>query len=440
MNEERYWNINLLNKWFAISSIIFMVSMIWMFIDDNDDDFKTYQRAFRKMEIKNSEKKLLQELEAVKDERGGYEEKLSDAQKSFDGKQEDLTEAISSLDQITAKFNKANMNFLGQKSVVDAEKYKYETVKLHGHGDEVHEVEEYYFGLLGELHILQLKKEEKEAAMLAVEDTINAIGREKKQAEDELNQVLKEVNLVDRKLTNLDRKRMSIANKIGDIVRDLPILDFMAPYYKVEQVVLPNIKYNVNFASVPEVDRCTSCHLGISNPDYINAEQPFTSHPNLDLYLTSSSPHPYEEFGCTGCHNGRGRGTNFISVTHTPDNPEDKAAWEEEYDWHTMHHWLKPMLPAKYSEASCFKCHNNEVQIKGADKLTLGLTLIEKNGCNGCHTIQTYPSRRKAGPDLSRINEKVNKEWAGKWIKDPQSFRHNTRMPSFFNQENNSDP
>ena len=39
MNDERYWNINLLNKWFAISSIIFMVSMIWMFIDDNDDDF-----------------------------------------------------------------------------------------------------------------------------------------------------------------------------------------------------------------------------------------------------------------------------------------------------------------------------------------------------------------------------------------------------------------
>ena len=46
-----------------------MVSMIWMFIDDNDDDYKTYQRAFRKMEIKISEKKLLQELEAVKNER-----------------------------------------------------------------------------------------------------------------------------------------------------------------------------------------------------------------------------------------------------------------------------------------------------------------------------------------------------------------------------------
>ena len=56
-----------------------MVSMIWMFIDDNDDDFKIYQRAFRKMEIKNSEGKLLKELEEVKIERAGYEEKLANA-------------------------------------------------------------------------------------------------------------------------------------------------------------------------------------------------------------------------------------------------------------------------------------------------------------------------------------------------------------------------
>ena len=69
MNDERYWNIKLLNKWFAISSIIFMVSFIWMFIDDNDDEFKKYQRSFRKMEIETAEKKLLEEIEEVKDQR-----------------------------------------------------------------------------------------------------------------------------------------------------------------------------------------------------------------------------------------------------------------------------------------------------------------------------------------------------------------------------------
>ena len=414
--------------------------MIWMFIDDNDDDFKVYQRKFRQMEIENEEEKLIAELELVKEERVIFEEKLSSAQTSFEAKNSQLLEAEKSLEGSEAKFYKANMNFLSKKSILDAEKFNYETAMLHLHeGDDPTEIEHKYQSVVDEVSKFKLIKEEKEATMLANETQIKEIKLETKIAQDELNSVLKAVNLVDRKLKLIDRRKMSIANKIGDIVRDLPILDFMAPYFKVEQVVLPDIKYNVNFASVPEVDRCKSCHLGIDNPDYKDAEQPFKTHPNLELYLTSSSKHTYEDFGCTGCHAGRGRGTDFTSATHTPNSPEQRAEWEEKYDWHEMHHWLKPMLPTKYSEASCFKCHQDEANIVHADKLTMGLTLIEKNGCNGCHKIKGMESRRKAGPDLARINEKVNKDWVAKWIKDPKGFRHDTRMPSFFNQSNNSD-
>jgi len=70
---------------------------IWMFIDDNDDDFKVYQRKFRQLEIENEEKKLIAELEAVKDERVGYEEKLTGAQTSFEAKQSQLLDAESCL-------------------------------------------------------------------------------------------------------------------------------------------------------------------------------------------------------------------------------------------------------------------------------------------------------------------------------------------------------
>ena len=49
-NDERYWNIKLLNKWFAISSILFFISIAWMFLDDNDDEFKNYQKQFRQLQ------------------------------------------------------------------------------------------------------------------------------------------------------------------------------------------------------------------------------------------------------------------------------------------------------------------------------------------------------------------------------------------------------
>ena len=439
MNDERYWNINLLNKWFAISSIIFMVSFIWMFIDDNDDAFKKYQRAFRKMEIQTAEKKLLAEIERVKDERVSYEKIFLEAENNFNLKKTELEDCILDLDTVKAKFYKANLNYLGYKSIVDAKKYQYETAKLKNNEEIPLEIEKTYFNLIKELEKLKLIKEEKESAVLQVENKIMNLGLERESANSELNKVLKEVNIVDRKLNKLDRKKMSLSNQIGDIVRDLPIIDFLAPYYKVEQVVLPDIKYNVNFTQVPEVDRCTSCHLGIANPDYIDVPQPYTTHPNLDLYLSSTSPHSYEQFGCTSCHAGRGRGTNFTSAAHTPSSPEQKVEWEEKYHWHEMHYWLKPMLPTQYTEASCFKCHNNETYLKGADQLTLGLKLINQKGCNNCHHIETHKPNRKVGPDLRKLDEKVNKEWAGKWIRNPQSFRHNTKMPAFFGQSNNSD-
>ena len=52
--------------------------------------------------------------------------------------------------------------------------------------------------------------------------------------------------------------------------------------------------------------------------------------------------------------------------------------------------------------------------------------------------MENYPNTRHTGPPLDNLEEKVTKEWVTKWIHDPQSFRHNTWMPHFFNQDNNS--
>ena len=77
-NDERYWDINLLNKWFAVSSIVFLVVTVWVFVDDNDDEFKTYQKEFRKMQVEVAERKLIQDstsLAADKVQRNQKEKK-----------------------------------------------------------------------------------------------------------------------------------------------------------------------------------------------------------------------------------------------------------------------------------------------------------------------------------------------------------------------------
>ncbi|MBC8411405.1 MAG: c-type cytochrome [Rhodobacteraceae bacterium] len=441
-NDERYWDIHKLNKWFAISSILFLISMAWTFIDDNDDEFKIYQREFRKMEIEITEKNLEKEIGAVSAERVSFEEDLADANFALDSKKEKLHKLEEALVVLNGQYYNENMIYQGQKAEVDGLKYLVEADNAHQSDTEDHgpSHEDDYAAALDLLHTYKLIKETSEVKISKTEDLISALKTDVKVCQDDLNIVLKNVIIVDNKLKKIDRERMTFANKVGDVVRDLPIIDFLDPYYKINQVVVRDVKYDVNFATVPKVDRCTSCHLGIENPDFSDAPQPYTTHPNLDLYITSSSPHALDKFGCTSCHAGRGRGTSFVSSTHTPSNEDEKAQWQEDYDWEVMHHWLQPMLPTQYTEASCFKCHNNDLDLKGADQLNLGLSLVDKSGCNGCHVIQDYQQMNKVGPNLTKLNDKVSREWVAKWIKSPKEFRHNTKMPSQFGQENQNTP
>ena len=60
--------------------------------------------------------------------------------------------------------------------------------------------------------------------------------------------------------------------------------------------------------------------------------------------------------------------------------------------------------------------------------------LVEKSIYN--ETIQKV----KVGPNLKNLDEKVSREWIAKWIQDPKKFRHNTKMPSTFGQDNQSSP
>src|SRR5258708_12832770 len=49
---------------------------------------------------------------------------------------------------------------------------------------------------------------------------------------------------------------------------------------------------------------------------------PWRTHPKLDLYVGSASPHPILEYGCTVCHRGQDPPTEFGRAGHTPASPK----------------------------------------------------------------------------------------------------------------------
>ena len=250
-NDERYWDISLLNKWFAISSIIFLAVTIWVFVDDNDDEFKDYQREFRKMEVEIAKKKLLDRAAEIEVEKTGYEEDLERAQKEFDARKVELALLDDKLNDLKDLHYDQNMLYQSHKAEVEALKYLVETDNVSGGGPGYRDE---YYSALDKLDNLRLDKEKSEIEISAIESEIKSIKLDVKQKKDALARFTKDYNLAKNKLNKLDRDQMTLANKLGDIVRDLPILDFLDPYYKVNQIVVADVKYDVNFASVPVVD------------------------------------------------------------------------------------------------------------------------------------------------------------------------------------------
>jgi mono/diheme cytochrome c family protein len=336
----------------------------------------------------------------------------------------------------------------------------------------------------------------------------------------------------------------------GDWFRKLPVIDAFASPTRIQQTTLTELPIDYNFKEVTRFDRCTTCHLGIDRkafskealqsltadpspelsdklknaremlaerrkllgnsaqdsglafgpnallltklssseltPERVNE---YCAHPRLDLFVDGNSPHPSEKFGCTICHGGQGSATDFGLASHTPDNWNEREHWEKIRNWEPNHFWDFPMLPKRFLESSCLKCHHqvtdllpegNRVALDNGKKdetpgakVVRGYNLVRENGCFGCHDISGIKNNRWVGPDLrleppveelntdgspkgpidplnppgtmrkvgpalNRLAEKTNETWAWNWIRSPRTFRPDTKMPHFYGLSNNS--
>lgn len=155
----------------------------------------------------------------------------------------------------------------------------------------------------------------------------------------------------------------------------------------IDQIWLPGM--NV-------VDRCTTCHLGITQASLADKSvpQPFRAHPPI--------PHNVRDWGCTICHRGQGPATE-VAEAH-----ESTLAWEQ------------PILPTRFIQASCGTCHRSD--LPQTPQLTRGRQLLAELNCQGCHKLPGIARPAMLGPDLTSIGTKVSREWIYKWLKEPRTI------------------
>ncbi len=432
------------NLGFGLGSVLLLAGTLYMVWFDYSREWKGYQREFQAIELDTAQARLEQEEArlAADQELAALQGRLESARAERERRQGEIEAARATLAEAERVFHVAEDRWKVDKSYYDAAKYLFEEERRHIMESE-HETSAGQAAIDRAAEAFGRSEQRYQQAVLGLEQTTTERDRARARlgeltaAADDLE---KQITRMTEDETTLGRQVDSLMPSVVTAIRNAPVIDMASPTLKIDQVILPHLLADINFTRIPRVDRCVTCHKGIAEPDYADLEQPFRAHPKLDLYLSDESPHPYNKFGCTVCHQGLDRATSFASAIHTPRDEEQEHEWASRYGWQEAHFWDFPQLPAEHSQAACRTCHLQEVRLRGADRYNRGLDIIERAGCYGCHKIAGYETQRKAGPDLRRVASKVTPAWAYRWIEDPRSYRPTTWMPRFFHLTNSSSP
>jgi cbb3-type cytochrome oxidase cytochrome c subunit len=467
--EETYRKQPTLHLVFAVSSIAMTLSIVWMIMADHIRPWKQVQRAFHRVEdakLRAQEDQKLKEQQAKsKTQLEAIDAKIKEAENARYERASEIRAAEKEIDTLGGKVDRLDTETKFTRAELDSRRSLYDGMIDR---DEVAEARAY-------LNTVIAPTETKlEALSRDFENAKRDLNVARARREDLLGHVddlLKEREKITREA---DRVRRVIEQKEAQyfgwsaFVRNIPGIDLVPPT-KIQQISLPELTINYNFKDVPRYDRCTTCHLGIDRLGYETdatgnkMPKPFAAHPHLTdgattvdpkgnvvkagLYLDANGPHPINSFGCTICHGGQGSGTDFTYASHEPNDLGQKEEWEKEHSWHKIHHWDEPMLPKRFMESSCLKCHHQVTDVPQAQKLQAGYERIVKYGCTGCHTIGGEGSfgpdltdERQVGPNLEHVGSKSSRDWVLKWIKNPHAFRPDSRMPRFYGVSNNNGP
>jgi cbb3-type cytochrome oxidase cytochrome c subunit len=488
------YSMGKLNAIFAFSALALLAVTGLIVGYDYVRGWKWFQAEFMRIQEERIQSELAAaQTSANKEQLADIDKQIKDQTVAIARNRQQYLLAQKDLDSWEGKHYAADEDYRFAKAVLDAKRYDAEAASVQKTSDRAAKRRDFLDNVkkVNDLQLrLQQVTRDRDVARARVDEWLKKIA----DLENKKKDLTATIDLLTKQLQTVEMKG-------PNLILNLPMLDFVNPTLKIDQVVLPDLFVDVNYMHLPRVDRCQTCHRAIDRLGFESKKEaqrqagelqkkldayqivpekrketaeriaqlkriqdapedilnPFRTHPRLDMFVGSASPHPLLDFGCTSCHRGQDRATEFGRAGHVPPNPKMERRWKgarvsllpgpwdyKQRQWgYEENPFLEtPMFPRQYYEAGCIKCHSGQIAVDGGEHINKATATVELYGCYACHKIANwrFTDLRKPGPDLNGIAEKTTPEWAVRWISEPHDFRSTTRMPSFFYQRNMNGP
>jgi cytochrome c551/c552 len=170
--------------------------------------------------------------------------------------------------------------------------------------------------------------------MFTVDEKRNADKAKMAPVDSKLEELAREIAKVSRPLDDAQRRVKAAEDHAAPKFDIANVIDSLVGVYEIQQIV-------DDWDSKMEVDRCTTCHMGVDSANYTDLSVPrkFRTHPMRNMLFTT---HAVEKFGCTSCHQGQGRATEetFAHSVYRLEPKNGEPRWELTGD----PFWEDPMM------------------------------------------------------------------------------------------------
>lgn len=290
---DTFWNIKRLNIVFALAAVSLLGVTFWAILQDHDRQWRTVQRHARVWEAALVNQRISRVLTEQQ------QKELASLQEQIAAKQADLTSSNRRFSELSEEKKKLESERATLQFKLNNLKSNVQVMQANLQDAIAASNNALAAKLQAELQQPQKQLADWTEQMAWLDQRLASIRAEMDAQTAQLDDLKRQRTQLAGELETLQKRLQTLEPKsplarFSESIRNAPLLDFINPSQRVQQVVLPDVLTDVAFMKIPTIDRCTTCHVNIAKKEYTPEnivayleEQVATSR-RLDLPLQAS--------------------------------------------------------------------------------------------------------------------------------------------------------